>query len=388
MQIESFRLLANTENAKCTRTMRALLALEDGRTFEGESFGATGTRVGEVCFNTAMTGYQEVLTDPSYCGQIVAMTYPLIGNYGVNSLDEESASPQVRGFVIEELSEIASNWRSEMSLDEYLRKWKIPGVQGIDTRALTRHLRTRGAMKACLTTEEMSPDTAARRAVEGEGVIGMDYVREVSTKKIYEWDPEDKLSAPWSIVQARDGDGKRALPQIRFRIAAYDYGIKQNILRLLRQKGFEVTVVPAAATAKEVLTLDADGIFLSNGPGDPAALPYAHQTLRDLMGKKPIFGICLGHQILGFAFGGSTFKLKFGHRGANQPVKDLRTGKVAITAQNHGFAVDAQSLPSDVKVTHINLNDGTVEGTRHKELPIFSVQYHPEAAPGPHDVAR
>jgi carbamoyl-phosphate synthase small subunit len=367
--------------------MRALLTLEDGRYFEGESFGASGTRVGEVCFNTAMTGYQEVLTDPSYRGQIVAMTYPLIGNYGINSLDQESSSPHVRGFIIEELTEIPSNWRSEMSLDEYLREWNIPGAKGIDTRALTRHLRTRGAMKACLTTEEISPEEATKMAIEGEGVIGMDYVREVTTKEIYQWDPDDMLSAPWSLPTSNDGEGRRALPPIRFRIAAYDYGMKQNILRLLRQKGFQVTVVPATTSAEEVLALEPDGIFLSNGPGDPAALQYAHRTLHALMDKKPIFGICLGHQILGFAFGGSTFKLKFGHRGANQPVKDLRTGKVAITAQNHGFAVDAHSLPSDVEVTHINLNDGTVEGMRHKELPIFSVQYHPEAAPGPHDAS-
>jgi carbamoyl-phosphate synthase small subunit len=367
--------------------MRALLALEDGRSFEGESFGATGTRVGEICFNTAMTGYQEVLTDPSYRGQIVAMTYPLIGNYGINSLDGESREPHVRGFVIEELSEIPSNWRSEMSLDEYLRQWNIPGMQGVDTRALTRHLRTRGAMKACLTTEEVSIADAVKRAVEGEGVIGMDYVREVSTPESYQWDPEDELSKPWTI-QNGDGDKSSApLPPVRFRIAAYDYGIKRNILRLLRQKGFGVTVVPAATPAEQVLATNPDGIFLSNGPGDPASLPYAHDVVRNLMGKKPIFGICLGHQILGFAFGGSTFKLKFGHRGANQPVKDLRSGKVAITAQNHGFAVDPNSLPPDIEVTHVNLNDQTVEGMRHKNLPVFSVQYHPEAAPGPHDAS-
>jgi carbamoyl-phosphate synthase small subunit len=366
--------------------MRAILALEDGKYFEGESFGAAGTRVGEICFNTAMTGYQEVLTDPSYRGQIVTMTYPLIGNYGTNSLDQESREPHVRGFVIEELSEAPSNWRSEMSLDEYLKKYDIPGVQGIDTRALTRHLRTRGAMKACLTTDKMSIQQVVQRAVEGEGVIGMDYVKEVSTPEIYQWDVDDKLSQPWTIQNGND-DNKPKLPPIRFRIVAYDYGIKQNILRLLRQKGFGVTVVPASTTAEQALAQNPDGIFLSNGPGDPSALPYAHKTVADLMAKKPIFGICLGHQILGFAFGGSTFKLKFGHRGANQPVKDLKSGRIAITAQNHGFAVDPASLPKNVEVSHINLNDNTVEGMRHKELPIFSVQYHPEAAPGPHDAS-
>ena len=364
-----------------SRSLKALLALEDGRIFEGESFGATGTAVGEICFNTSMTGYQEVLTDPSYRGQIVAMTYPLIGNYGTNPADAESRSPHVRGFVIEELSEIASNWRSEISLDEYLQHWQIPGVQGVDTRALTRHLRTRGAMKACLTTEEMSAEEAVRRAIEGEGVIGMDYVREVTAPAAYQWDPDDQESAAWAIANSKNSP----LPPIQHRIVAYDYGIKENILRRLRQNGFGVTVVPATATAEEVLALKPEGVFLSNGPGDPSVLDYTHQAVRDLMGQTPIFGICLGHQVLGFAFGGRTFKLKFGHRGGNQPVKDLTTGKVAITSQNHGFAVDPASLPPEVEVTHINLNDGTVEGMRHRELPIFSVQYHPEAAPGPHD---
>ena len=363
--------------------MRALLALEDGRIFEGESFGATGTTVGEACFNTSMTGYQEVLTDPSYRGQIVAMTYPLIGNYGTNATDAESRQPHVRGFVIEELSEVASNWRAENSLDEYLRRWNIPGAQGIDTRALTRHLRTRGAMKACLTSEDMAPEAAVRRALEGEGVIGMDYVREVTAPAPYQWDPHDAESRPWSPASAR----QNLLPPIRHRIVAYDYGIKENILRRLRQNGFGITVVPATTTAEEVLRMNPEGVFLSNGPGDPAALDYAHESVRDLMGKVPIFGICLGHQVLGFAYGGRTFKLKFGHRGGNQPVKDLTTGKVAITAQNHGFAVDPDSLPNEIEITHVNLNDGTVEGMRHRELPIFSVQYHPEAAPGPHDAS-
>ncbi|MGZ5023583.1 MAG: glutamine-hydrolyzing carbamoyl-phosphate synthase small subunit [Chthoniobacterales bacterium] len=368
--------------------MRAILALEDGRIFEGESFGASGTRVGEICFNTSMTGYQEVLTDPSYRGQIVAMTYPHIGNYGTNALDQESGEPHVRGFIIEELSDIPSSWRSEQSLDDYLREWKIPGAQAIDTRALTRHLRERGAMKACLTSDALSEKEAVEEAIRGEGVIGMDYVKEVTAREAYQWDPEDRESARWSVPVGSAGEMRnQPLPPVKYRVVAYDYGIKENILRRLRQEGFGVTVVPAAATADDVLAMNPDGVFLSNGPGDPCALDYAHKSVRDLMGKKPIFGICLGHQVLGYAFGGRTFKLKFGHRGGNQPVKDLRSGKVAITSQNHGFAVDPESLPREVELTHINLNDGTVEGMRHRELPIFSVQYHPEAAPGPHDAS-
>lgn len=373
--------------------MNAILALEDGRCFTGAHFGAEGTALGEMVFNTSMTGYQEVLTDASYRGQIVAMTCPQIGNYGVNALDEESNGPHVRGFVIEELSGIASNWRSEASLEDYLIKWKIPGIQGVDTRALTRHLRERGAMKACIATN-VTPEEAVRMARAGEGMVGMDFVKEVTAKQVYQWDPGDKDSRVWTIVKGDQGSDVevdpsgevfKKLPPVRHRVVAYDYGLKHNILRHLRQEGFGVTVVPATTPASEVLEMNPDGVFLGNGPGDPSALRYAHDAVRGLLGKKPIFGICLGHQVLGFAYGGKTFKLKFGHHGGNQPVKDLQTGKVTITAQNHGFAVDADSLPSNVEVTHINLNDGTVEGMRHKEAPVFSVQYHPEAAPGPHD---
>ncbi len=373
--------------------MRTILALEDGRSFLGESFGAGGTAVGEVCFNTSMTGYQEVLTDPSYRGQIVAMTYPEIGNYGVNALDEESDQPHVSGFVIEELSPIASNWRSESDLDAYLKRWRICGIQGIDTRALTRHLRDRGALKGCLTSEVASEAEAVSLAQKSVGTVGQDFVRDVTPKVAYDWDPTGQLSRAWTTAPSagleRDarGQGFLPVPPVRYRIVAYDFGMKRNILRRLRQEGFAVRVVPAQTSAEDVLALNPDGVFLSNGPGDPAALAYVHQNIRSLIGKLPVFGICLGHQMLAYAFGGKTFKLKFGHRGGNQPVKDLRTGKVSITSQNHGYAVDPDSLPAAVEVTHINLNDQTVEGLRHKEHPIFSVQYHPEAAPGPNDAS-
>ncbi|MGD0086387.1 MAG: glutamine-hydrolyzing carbamoyl-phosphate synthase small subunit [Verrucomicrobiota bacterium] len=369
--------------------MKAILALEDGSIFHGQGFGARASAGGEVCFNTSMTGYQEILTDPSYKGQIVTMTYPLIGNYGVNSVDVESWRPHAAGFVIRELSPVVSNWRADFSLAEYLERNGIPGIQGLDTRALTKKLRVRGALNGFISTEDISDAEAVRRAKEFV-FVGVDYVKEVTHKEAFRWDEKDEQSANFKLITGNaptDARNQREpLPSADIPIVAFDYGLKYNILRRLRQHGFAAQVLPATASAADALKHKPAGIFLSNGPGDPAALHYIVREVKTLVDRGiPVFGICLGHQILGQAFGGKTFKLKFGHRGANQPVKDLASGKVEITSQNHGFAVDAESLPPEVVVDRINLNDRTVEGMRHKTKPVFCVQYHPEASPGPHD---
>jgi carbamoyl-phosphate synthase small subunit len=369
--------------------MKAILALEDGSVFHGQGFGARASACGEVCFNTSMTGYQEILTDPSYKAQIVTMTYPLIGNYGVNEVDVESWRPHVAGFVIRELSPVVSNWRADLPLAEYLEKNGIPGIQGIDTRALTKKLRVRGAMNGFISTEEIPDAEAIKRAKEFV-FVGVDYVKEVTHKKAFRWDEKDEQSASFKLAIGNEPANARQLreplPPADIPIVAFDYGMKYNILRRLRQHGFGVQVLPATATAAEALKHKPAGIFLSNGPGDPSALNYIVREVKTLVDSGvPIFGICLGHQILGQAFGGKTFKLKFGHRGANQPVKDLESGRVEITSQNHGFAVDAKSLAGGVAVNRVNLNDQTVEGLRHKTKPVFCVQYHPEASPGPHD---
>ena len=371
--------------------MKAILALEDGSVFHGEGFGARASACGEACFNTSMTGYQEILTDPSYKAQIVTMTYPHIGNYGVNQQDVESWRPHVAGFAIRELSPVVSNWRADCPLARYLEQHGIPGIQGIDTRALTKKLRVRGALKGFISTEEDVADAkAVARAREWAGLIGVDYVRQVTHEAPFRWDEKDEQSANFSLLRGTaqaDGRGARdPLPPADIPIVAYDFGMKYNILRRLRQHGFKVQVVPAMTPAADVLKYRPAGVFLSNGPGDPGAVDYAARAASELVKTGiPIFGICLGHQILGLAFGGKTFKLKFGHRGGNQPVKDLETGRVEITAQNHGFAVAPDSLPGEVIVNRINLNDQTVEGMRHRTKPIFCVQYHPEASPGPHD---
>jgi carbamoyl-phosphate synthase small subunit len=367
--------------------MNAILALQDGSVFHGQGFGAPAQACGEVCFNTSMTGYQEILTDPSYKAQIVTMTCPLIGNYGVNDQDVESWKPHVAGFAIRELSPVVSNWRAQSSLAEYLEKNGIPGIQGIDTRALTKKLRVRGALNGFIAAPAVPDAEAVARARNWPGLAGVDYVKEVTHKEPFLWDEGGRLSAPFELGRGSHNSNQPSpLPAADIPIVAFDFGMKYNILRRLRQHGFRVQVVPATTTAAQALEFEPAGIFLSNGPGDPSALGYAVRAARDLVNHGiPVFGICLGHQILGQAFGGKTFKLKFGHRGANQPVKDLESGKVEITAQNHGYAVDPASLPDGVVVDRINLNDQTVEGFRHRTKPVYCVQYHPEASPGPHD---
>jgi len=355
----------------------AILALADGTVFSGSSFGAPGEVTGEVVFNTAMSGYQEILTDPSYEGQLVAMTYPEIGNVGVNQADAESSRPYVSGFIVREYWPVPSSWRAEMSLADYMRRHGIVGIDGIDTRALVRHLRTAGAQQAVISTTDLDAASLVARAKAAPSLEGRDLASVVSCREPYEWER--------GRYHVGRGDERRG--GLKHRVVAYDYGIKQNILRNLVDAGCSVRVVPAQTTAREVLAEKPDGVFLSNGPGDPAAVEYARREVANLIGAVPIFGICLGHQILGLALGGKTYKLKFGHHGANQPVKDLSTGKVEITAQNHGFAVDVDSLKGTALLTHVNLNDGTVEGLRHEKLPLFSVQYHPEASPGPTESA-
>jgi carbamoyl-phosphate synthase small subunit len=358
--------------------MEAILGLEDGRAFRGKSFGAVGERGGEVVFNTSMMGYQEILTDPSYRGQIVVMTSPEIGNYGVNDFDQESSRPQVEGFVVREISETHSNWRSSKDLPQYLKENKVVGVSEVDTRALTRHLRSRGVLRGIVSTIDHDPESLARKARALAPLADQDLVARVSLPAPQIW--RSPASPLWSGELPRR---RRA----RHRVVAYDFGIKRNILRSLTEAGCRVTVVPAHTSAEAVLAARPAGVFLSNGPGDPAALTSIAGEVGRLMGQVPIFGICLGHQILAMACGARTFKLKFGHRGANHPVMNLATGRVEITSQNHGYAVDADSLPTDLEITHVNLNDGTVEGMRHRALPVFSVQHHPEASPGPHDAA-
>src|SRR6266513_1994381 len=360
--------------------MDAILALEDGRVFRGRGYGASGERFGEVVFNTSLSGYQEILTDPSYAGQIVILTYPHIGNYGTNPLDSESIRPFAEGLVVRELTQLASNWRSVEETSAFLADFGVPVIDDIDTRALVRHLREHGAMRGVISTTDLDGASLVSKAKASPSMVGLDLASRVSTGFRYDWNEPSP-----DIFEA---EGRRDRPAPRFRVVAYDYGIKHNILRRLVDVGCKVTVVPAATPASDVLELKPDGVFLSNGPGDPEPVEYAAKAVRELMGRVPVFGICLGHQIIGLALGGKTYKLKFGHHGANHPVLNLETQKVEITAQNHGFAVDPDSLKaSEVALTHMNLNDQTLEGLRHKSQPLFSVQYHPEASPGPHDAA-
>ena len=358
--------------------MKALLVLADGKIYEGDHFGFEGEVEAEIVFNTSMAGYQEIITDPSYYGQMVVMTYPLIGNYGVNPEDFESDLPHLSGFIIKELSKVQSNWRSRGSLEDFLKEANIFGIQGIDTRALTRRIREKGAQQAILSTDTSDPKRLIEKARKSLGLMGRDLVKEVTCKKDYEWNESE-----WTIQK-----GKTELKEVKdrpFNVLVYDFGVKRNILRKLTSAGCKIRVVPASTPANEVLATKPDGIFLSNGPGDPAAVPYAIANVKTILGKVPVFGICLGHQILSLALKGKTYKLRFGHHGGNQPVLDVKSGKIEITSQNHGFAVEKNSFDSDVDITYLNLNDDTVAGIQHKSWPVFSVQYHPEASPGPHD---
>jgi carbamoyl-phosphate synthase small subunit len=360
--------------------LNAILALEDGRIWRGRGFGADAEVVGEVVFNTSMTGYQEILTDPSYCGQIVTMTYPLIGNYGTNDEDPESRRVFAEGLIVRELSRAYSNWRAGESLDDYLKNAGVPGISDIDTRSLVRHIRERGSMRGCLSTLGNDEQSVIERARKAPEMVGLDLASVVTCKEPYVW-KDSQASAygsPSLLHPSTNGEQ-------RLHVVAYDFGLKHNSLRNLAALGCKVTIVPAHTTAEDVTAMKPDGVWLSNGPGDPEPLTDIVENIRKLIGRYPIFGICLGHQLMGLAFGGRTYKLPFGHHGGNHPVKDLATGRVEITAQNHGFAVDADSLPADCEITHINLNDNTVEGLRHRSLPVYSVQYHPEAGPGPHD---
>jgi len=358
--------------------VKAILLLEDGAIFKGRSFGARGQKCGEVVFNTSMTGYQEILTDPSYNEQIITMTYPLIGNYGTNNVDCESKKIFAAGFIVKENCPYPSNWRGKTSLSDYLKANNVVGLEGIDTRELVKHIRTQGAMRGIISATEFSVKKLRRKLEKYHGLVGRDIVKDVTIKKSYSWD-EGVIDVLTRRVEK---------PPRKYKVIAFDFGIKQNILRLLRSHGCDVTVIPAQTSAKEVLAQKPDGVFLSNGPGDPAAVTYAIETVKQLLGKVPIFGICLGHQILALALGGRTYKLKFGHRGANHPVKNLQTGRIEITSQNHGFCVDLDSLKDkDVELTHMNLDDNTLEGIKCKKFSAFSVQYHPEASPGPHDAS-